>query len=181
LKQSKPCRGLSAANRRIIGIDPGLASSGWGIVEYRDTRLCHIAHGCIETKPDLPRARRLLAIYTAIRSILELYKPAAAAMEILYFARNTSSALPVAEARGVLSMAVVEQGLELREFTPNAIKKAVVGESRASKEQVQEMLRLILGLKEPPRPDHAADALGAAVCAAHSLDGILPRTSRTKT
>jgi crossover junction endodeoxyribonuclease RuvC len=155
--------------RRIIGIDPGLASSGWGIVEYRDRRLRHIAHGCIETKPDLPRGQRLLVIYTSIRSIIELYKPSAAAMETLYFSRNVSSALPVAEARGVLSMALVEQGLELHEFTPNAIKKAVVGESRASKEQVQSMLCLLLGLKEAPQPDHAADALGAAVCAAHII------------
>jgi crossover junction endodeoxyribonuclease RuvC len=161
--------GAGRTARRIIGIDPGLASSGWGIVEYRDNRLLHIAHGCIETKPDLPRARRLLVIYTSIRSILERYKPSSAAMEILYFARNVSSALPVAEARGVLSMALAEQGLDLREFTPNDIKKTVVGEGRAAKDQVQEMLRLILGLQEPPRPDHAADALGAAVCAAHTL------------
>jgi crossover junction endodeoxyribonuclease RuvC len=145
-----------------------LASSGWGVVEYKNSRLCHIAHGCIETSPDLLRGERLLFICRALREVLAAYRPAFAAMETLYFARNVSSALPVAEARGVLSMVLAEQGIALREFTPNAIKKAVVGESRAEKSQVQDMLRLILGLKEIPRPDHAADALGAAVCAAHA-------------
>ncbi|MDR1429411.1 MAG: crossover junction endodeoxyribonuclease RuvC [Spirochaetaceae bacterium] len=158
----------SAASTRILGIDPGLASSGWGIVEYRNNRLYHIAHGCIETGPDLVRGERLLLIGRALREVIAAYKPVLASMETLYFARNVSSALPVAEARGVLSMVLAEQGIALREFTPNAIKQAVVGESRASKSQVQDMLRLILGLKEIPRPDHAADALGAAVCAAHA-------------
>jgi crossover junction endodeoxyribonuclease RuvC len=165
----KPGSGsLPGVNNRIIGIDPGLAASGWGIVEYKDSRLRHIAHGCIETGPELPRGERLFFICLALREVLKTYTPAFAAMETLYFARNVSSALPVAEARGVLSMVLAEQGIALKEFTPNAIKKAVVGESRADKSQVQDMLRLILGLKEIPKPDHAADALGAAVCAAHT-------------
>jgi crossover junction endodeoxyribonuclease RuvC len=156
-------------NKRIIGIDPGLAASGWGVIDYADGRLRHVAHGCIDTSASMPRACRLYHIYQTIQSVLKNYAPSEAAMEILYFARNVSSALPVAEARGVLSLALAERALPVREFTPHAIKKAVVGESRAGKAQVQEMLRLILGLKEPPRPDHAADALGAAVCAAHTV------------
>jgi crossover junction endodeoxyribonuclease RuvC len=170
----RPSGSPSAAHKRIIGIDPGLASSGWGIVEYKNSRLRHIAHGCIKTGPELPRGERLFFICRALREVLETYGPCLAAMETLYFSRNVSSALPVAEARGVLSMVLAERGIALMEFTPNAIKKAVVGESRAEKSQVQEMLRLILGLKEVPSPDHAADALGAAVCAAHAGKWYLP-------
>jgi crossover junction endodeoxyribonuclease RuvC len=154
--------------RRIIGIDPGLASSGWGIVDFDGRRLRYIAHGCIGTKADLPRAERLFFIYRTMRDVLETYRPAESAVEILYFARNVSSALPVAEARGVLSMALAEQGIPVREFTPNMIKQAVLGRGAAEKSQIQEMVRIILGLDSVPSPDHAADALGAAICAAHS-------------
>ncbi|GHV16501.1 crossover junction endodeoxyribonuclease RuvC [Spirochaetia bacterium] len=154
--------------RRIIGVDPGLASTGWGVVDYADNRVRYIAHGCIETKADRPRAERLFFIYQAIREALETYKPAESAIETLYFARNISSAMAVAEARGVLCMALFQQGLPVYEFTPNAIKQAVVGQSQADKRQVQEMIRIILGLPEIPKPDHAADALGAAVCCAHT-------------
>jgi crossover junction endodeoxyribonuclease RuvC len=90
-------------------------------------------------------------------------------MEKLYFSRNVSSALPVAEARGVLCMALAEQGLPVRELTPNAIKQGVTGSARADKAQVQEMVRFILALNDAPRPDHAADALAAAICAAHMV------------
>jgi crossover junction endodeoxyribonuclease RuvC len=154
--------------RRIIGLDPGLASSGWGIVDFDGRRLRYVAHGCIETKADLPRAERLFFIYRTLKDVLETYRPAESAVEILYFARNVSSALPVAEARGILSMALAEQGILVREFTPNMIKQAVVGRGAAEKSQIQEMVRIILGLDRIPSPDHAADALGAAICAAHS-------------
>jgi crossover junction endodeoxyribonuclease RuvC len=155
--------------RRILGVDPGLSAVGWGIVEIGGSRIRHIAHGCIETKADRPRAERLFSVYTAIREVLAAYKPAESVMETLYFARNVSSALPVAEARGVLSMALAEWGLPVREFTPNAIKQAVTGAARADKAQVQEMVRFILGLKDIPKPDHAADALASAICSAHTL------------
>jgi crossover junction endodeoxyribonuclease RuvC len=145
-----------------------LASTGWGLVEYSGSRLRYLAHGCIETNAGQPRGERLFFIYRSFRKILKTYKPAEAAIENLYFGRNISSALSVSEARGVLCMTLSQEGIPIRELTPNAIKKAVVGESSAKKEQIQEMVRLILGLKDIPRPDHAADALGAAVCAAHS-------------
>jgi crossover junction endodeoxyribonuclease RuvC len=154
--------------RRIIGVDPGLASTGWGVLEYSGSRLTYIAHGCIETQAGQPRGERLFFIYQSFVKILETYEPAESAIENLYFGKNVSSAMAVAEARGVLSMALSQRGLPVMELTPNAIKKAVVGESSAGKAQVQEMVRLILGLKEIPKPDHAADALGAAVCCAHS-------------
>jgi crossover junction endodeoxyribonuclease RuvC len=155
--------------RRILGVDPGLGSIGWGLVEMKGNRVRHIAHGCIETKADRPQAERLFSIYTAFREVLAASRPSESAMEKLYFARNVSSALPVAEARGVLCMALAEQGLLVREFTPNAIKQAVTGAARADKAQVQEMVRFILALDTIPRPDHAADALAAAICAAHSV------------
>jgi crossover junction endodeoxyribonuclease RuvC len=139
------------------------------LVEIAGSRIRHIAHGCIETKADRPRAERLFSIYTAFREILETWLPVESAMEKLYFSRNVSSALPVAEARGVLCMALAEQGLPVREFTPNAIKQGVTGSARADKAQVQEMVRFILALDRVPRPDHAADALASAICAAHTV------------
>ena len=163
----------TARGRRIRGVDPCLSSIGWGLVEAAGNRVWHIAHGCIETKADRPQAERLFLLYTAFREVLEAWAPAESAMEKLYFARNVSSALPVAEARGVLCMALAEQGLPVREFTPNAIKQAVTGIARADKAQVQEMVRFILALDAIPRPDHAADALATAICAAHTR-GVFP-------
>jgi crossover junction endodeoxyribonuclease RuvC len=159
--------------RRIIGVDPGLAFTGWGVIESDSLRIVYLAHGCIETKADRPRAERLFSIYTAFRGVLETWRPSESAMETLYFARNVSSAFPVAEARGVLSMALAERGLRVWEFSPKAIKQAVVGRGSAEKNQVQDLVRIILGLPAIPQPDHAADALGAAVCAAHTIPQAL--------
>ncbi|MDR1059456.1 MAG: crossover junction endodeoxyribonuclease RuvC [Treponema sp.] len=154
--------------RRIIGVDPGLASAGWGIIDFDCQRLRYVAHGCIETKADRPPAERLFFIYQGIRAVLEAYRPAEAAIENLYFGRNKKSAISVAEARGVLSVALAEWGLPVREFSPNAIKQAVVGNATADKRQMQELVRFLLGLPDIPEPHHAADALGAAICCAHS-------------
>jgi crossover junction endodeoxyribonuclease RuvC len=153
---------------RIIGVDPGLASTGWGVVEFSQNHLLYVAHGCIETSSEDPRGKRLFIIHSSFLKILKAYKPHEAAMESLYFGRNISSAMSVAEARGVLLLALTGAGLPILELTPNAIKKAVVGVTRADKSQIQEMVRIVLGLKEMPKPDHAADALGAAICAAHT-------------
>jgi crossover junction endodeoxyribonuclease RuvC len=129
-------------------------------------RIRYVDHGSIVTKADCPHSVRLFFILRELRLVLDKYCPALAAIETLYFGRNVSSAIPVAEARGVVSAALAERGLPIREFTPNAIKQGVTGVSRADKKQVQEMVRIILGLAEIPKPDHAADALGAAICAA---------------
>ena len=153
--------------RRIIGIDPGLASTGWGIVDYFENRIQYLAHGCIETEAALPRAQRLFLIYNQINTVLDTYTPGEAAMETLYFGKNVSSAIAVAEARGVLSLAMAERNIPLAEFTPHDIKQTVVGVRKAEKEQVQKMVAFILSLPVIPKPDHAADALGAAICAAH--------------
>lgn len=149
-------------------MDPGLASAGWGIIDVRGSRLIYVAHGCFTTEAGRPRSERLLSIHTAFKAVLDEYSPTEAAMETLYFAKNVTSAMPVAEARGVLSLALAEKGLSVAEYTPMAIKQAVVGRGAAAKAQVQELVRLILGLSTIPKPDHAADALAAAVCRAHN-------------
>ena len=152
----------------ILGIDPGLASTGWGVICCSGQRLKLTAYGCIETKNDKSRSERLFAIYSQIVTVIKTYKPVRSAIEILYFARNVTSALPVAEARGVLCMALAQHNIPVIEFSPNAIKQAVVGRGSADKRQVQEMVALILGLNSVPKPDHAADAVAAAVCCAHT-------------
>lgn len=152
---------------RILGIDPGLANAGWGILDVEGNRMTYVAHGSISTASKLPTPIRLNEIYDKLTEIIETYKPAEAGMETLYFAKNVKTALPVAEARGVLSLCMVKAGLNLSEYTPLQIKQAVVGNGRADKNQVQQMVKLILGLSDIPRPDHAADALAAAICHVH--------------
>jgi len=160
-------RGGRAPAFRILGIDPGLASLGWGLVEAREGRLHHLAHGLIETDKAEELGDRLLAISLGIEELLAEWKPEAAGMESLFFGKNVTSALPVAEARGVIRLAFRRAEVPLFDYSPTAIKQAVVGSSRADKEQVQAMVKLLLGLAETPKPDHAADALAAAICRWH--------------
>jgi crossover junction endodeoxyribonuclease RuvC len=161
---------LSAPARIVIGIDPGLASTGWGIVSMKGNRLHYIAHGVISTNAKTPHQERLLAIFHEVSAVINDYKPAEAGMETLYFAKNVSSAMGVAEARGVVTLALALHGIKLGEFTPHGIKQAVVGVARAEKKQVQESVRLLLGLADTPKPDHAADALAAAITRLHTAD-----------
>jgi len=155
-------------SRRILGIDPGLAATGWGVLEDGNSGILYVDHGTVKTEAGRPRAERLFFILQSIRSIIEKYAPTEAVIEILYFGKNVSSAIPVAEARGVISAAMAEKGIPLRELTPNAIKLGVAGHAGADKKQVQEMVKIILGLEKVPKPDHAADALAAAICAINS-------------
>jgi crossover junction endodeoxyribonuclease RuvC len=154
--------------RRILGIDPGLASTGWGVLDDLEGRIQYIDHGTIITKKDRPRADRLYFILHCTREIIKKFKPTEAAIEILFFGRNVTSAIPVAESRGVISAALAEMAITVHEFTPNAVKQGVAGSASADKKQVQEMVRIILGLDKCPKPDHASDALAAAICAANS-------------
>ncbi len=170
-RRAPPAKTAGSATRgpavRVLGIDPGLASTGWGVVECRDGKMRHLAHGCISTQAGRPLGERILAIAGEIEALARDWKPAAAGMESIYFWRNVTSALPVAEVRGAIRLVLGRIGLEVVDFSPTAIKQAVVGTARADKEQVQSMVRLLLGLSEDPRPDHAADALAAAVCRWH--------------
>jgi len=162
---------------RILGIDPGLAATGWGIIEGDGIRFRHLAHGTFKTKAGLDDGSRLLTLYKALIELIDQYKPSRGGIETLYFSKNTSSALPVSQARGVLLLGMTEKALTVAEFTPKQIKQAVVGTGSADKNQVQQMVRLILKMETIPKPDHAADALAAALCCAQyhpsSLSAIL--------
>jgi crossover junction endodeoxyribonuclease RuvC len=153
-----------------LGIDPGLAHTGVGIVQSQGQSIRHLHHSVIETKAGSPQALRLLAIKEALEDLLGEFSPQAASVETLYFAKNVGSALPVSEARGAVLLTLADLGIPVFEYTPLVIKQTVVGVGRAEKAQVQEMVRLILGLQEVPRPDHAADALAAAICLHQSGD-----------
>jgi len=149
---------------RIFGVDPGLASVGYGVIEARGSKLRHLAHGCISTSADEEMAARLITIYDELAALIRLWKPDSASMESLFFWRNVTSGIPVAEAKGVIRLAFAKAEVPLVEYSPTIIKQAVVGSSRAEKEQVQEMVRILLGLSAVPEPNHAADALAAAIC-----------------
>lgn len=153
---------------RIIGFDPGLASTGWGVIDSVKGRLRHIGHGTIVTRSDMPRSERLKIIFTEIQSLLGEFKPVSGGIESLFFSKNISSALPVAEGRGVILLACSLNGLPIYEFTPVQIKQGVVGNGRADKKQVQSMVQLILGMEDWKSSTHDADALAAAICRAHT-------------
>lgn len=147
----------------ILGIDPGYAIVGFGIVRKEGARMKPIQYGTIQTKAELDTGTRLKQIYDATKQIIEEYKPEVMAVEKLFFNRNVTTALTVGQARGVLILAAVEAGMEIVEYTPLQVKQATVGYGNAEKKQVQEMVRILLNLKEIPKPDDAADALAIAI------------------
>ena len=155
----------------ILGIDPGLASTGYGLIEAGRGRYRHIDHGTIKTPSSDPHGKRLLVIYRAVEKITDQYKPRYAAIESLFFTKNVTSAFPVAESRGVILLCFELHGIPVTELPPQEIKRGLTGHGRSSKAQVQEMVKLLLGMKEVPKPDHAADALAAAICCANITAG----------
>lgn len=166
--QSEENKKISSKNiRRVLGIDPGLANTGFGIVDFYNGRYRMVSYGCITTKADAPHGERLLSIYNRLCAVIDEFKPTEAGMETLYFAKNVTSAMAVSEARGVVSLCLSQHCIKLGEYTPNQIKKAVTGNTTADKELVQNYVKLLLGLTEIPRPDHAADALAGAVTHIH--------------
>jgi len=152
----------------ILGIDPGLAIVGWGVIEYRASRFRVLAYGSIQTPAGMATEERLLRIYEELTSIIETYRPEHMAVEELFFNTNITTGIRVAEARGVILMCGQKHGLRMAEYTPLQVKQAVVGYGRAEKKQVITMVTMLLGLREPPKPDDTADALAIAVCHAHS-------------
>lgn len=158
--------------KRIIGIDPGLAHTGFGIVDADGQKKHLVCYGIIETASGEEHSTRLLAIYNRLTALLMEYKPDEASMEALYFARNVTSALSVAEAKGVVTLALAQAAIPLAIYTPNQIKTAVTGTGRADKELVERYVKLLLRLETEPKPDHAADALAAAITHIHSRGGI---------
>ena len=155
--------------RRVLGIDPGLAATGWGVIESTGSRHTWVAHGTVATRSKVPLEKRLLHLYEELSSIFDTYEPVGMGIETLFFTKNISSAIPVAQARGVAMLLAAQKGLNVGEYSPVVIKQSVVGTGGAAKNQVQEMIRLILGLPEIPKPDHAADALAAAVTFVHHI------------
>ncbi len=153
---------------RILGIDPGLANTGWGIIDYSQSRYKLVDYGVIETKKEHSHSERILEIYNRMQCIIREFKPHIAGMETLFFSKNVTSALSVAESRGVLILCLSQNCIELQEFSPNDIKKSVTGTANASKEVVQKYVSLLLGLTVVPKPDHAADAIAAAITRIHS-------------
>lgn len=152
----------------ILGIDPGIAIVGYGIIEYSGNKFKDIDYGAITTSPDLCFPERLKIVYDELTELLEKYEPDAVAIEELFFNKNVKTAINVGQARGVQLLSVVNKGIPLYEYTPLQVKQGVVGYGRADKKQVQEMIKVILNLDKVPKPDDVADALAVAVCHAHS-------------
>ncbi|NLJ78393.1 MAG: crossover junction endodeoxyribonuclease RuvC [Tissierellia bacterium] len=148
----------------IFGIDPGLAIVGYGIIQYDGNRYRAIDYGCIRTGAEIQFSKRLKIIYDELSSIIDKYKPDDLAIEELFFNKNAKTALKVGQARGVEILSAVNRGIEVYEYTPLQVKQAVAGYGRADKKQVQEMVKILLNLRELPRPDDAADALAVAIC-----------------
>jgi crossover junction endodeoxyribonuclease RuvC len=162
---------------KVLGIDPGTASLGYGIVERTGGRLREVDHGVLSTSPDLSLPERLLAIHSLVDELLSLHQPDLMGVERLFFSRNVQTALGVGQARGVVLLAAAQHGTPVREATPNEVKSAVAGYGAADKEQVQRMVQLVLGMSELPRPDDAADALAIATWVANTDRGEVLATA----
>ncbi len=148
----------------VMGIDPGAANLGFGVVRIEGSRMVALDGGVVETSADLAMERRLERIHSALTELIGWHQPAAMALEDLYFGKNVHSAMAVGRASGAAMLAAAQAGVPCSTYTPQAIKKAVCGSGGAGKEQVQRMVGTLLGLPEPPTPDHAADALAVAIC-----------------
>ena len=147
----------------VLGIDPGYALMGWGVVESEGSRMKLINYGCIETKAGVPMQNRLRTLQLGIRDLLNIYRPDDVAFEELFFARNVTTALMVGAARGAAIIAAAEYTENLYEYTPMQIKQAITGYGKADKKQIQQMVKLLLKLDDIPRPDDAADAIACAI------------------
>ena len=152
----------------ILGIDPGTATTGYGVIESIPNKIKLCECGVLKTLPDLPLSLRLKKIYDNIRKIIKKYKPEIIVIEELFFSQNVKTAMSVACARGVAMLAAANSGIDVEEYTPIQVKQNIVGYGRAEKRQVQEMVKILLNLKEIPEPDDAADALALAICYANT-------------
>ena len=153
---------------RIIGIDPGYAIVGYGVVDYAGNRFGVVEYGAIQTAAGMPFERRLEQVWDELSAVLIRTRPDAMAVEKLFFTTNQKTAIDVAQARGVIQLCAVKHGLALSEYTPLQVKQSVVGYGKAEKKQVMHMTKVLLNLEEVPKPDDTADALAVAICHAHS-------------
>lgn len=153
---------------RILGLDPGYAIVGYGVIEHDRGKNIYIGHGAVTTPAGMELPIRLMEIHRDICTLIDKYKPEAVAIEQLFFNTNVTTGINVAQARGVIILACAEKGVPIAEYTPLQVKQAVVGYGRAEKKQVMELTRIMLGLQAVPRPDDAADALAIAICHGHT-------------
>lgn len=151
----------------ILGIDPGLAIVGWGVIDYDKNRFRTIDYGSLQTPAGEATETRLVNIYSGMQELIKRYKPSCMAVEELFFNTNITTGIRVSQARGVILLAAAQAGIEISEYTPLQVKQAVVGYGRADKHQIITMVTRLLGLREPPKPDDTADALAIAICHAH--------------
>jgi crossover junction endodeoxyribonuclease RuvC len=152
-----------------LGIDPGTATIGYGLVrEHDDGSLEAVAYGVITTTPDLPMPERLKLIFDGVTTLIDTYQPDQAGVEELFFAKNVTTAITVAQGRGVILLALVARRVPIAEYKPNQVKQSISGYGGAKKPQMQEMVRMLLGLEKIPKPDDAADALAIAITDIHS-------------
>ena len=153
---------------RILGIDPGIAIVGWGVIEYNGNRFRTLAYGSIQTPSDMSTEDRLLEIYRGIGELIDTYAPDCMSIEEIFWNTNQTTGIRVSEARGVILLAAAQKKIKISEYTPLQVKQAVVGYGRAEKKQIISMVTMLLGLEKPPKPDDTADALALAICHAHS-------------
>ena len=158
-----------STSTRILGIDPGTAITGFGVIEVRAGKMIFVDAGVIRTPKEDSMPARLVTLYDELTELLAEFKPDEAAMELLFFARNVTTAMSVGQARGVAALAMQKAGLRVGEYTPMQVKQAVTSYGKADKAQVQQMVKTILGLADIPRPDDAADGLAVAITHAGQL------------
>ncbi|MBA2373980.1 MAG: crossover junction endodeoxyribonuclease RuvC [Chloroflexi bacterium] len=154
---------------RILGIDPGTAALGYGIVDRIGGELRHVDHGCLVTSPDVSLPDRLLTIHKLVSDLVTLHAPDVMGVERLFFSKNVQTAFAVGQARGVVLLAAAQTGVPVREATPSEVKSAIAGDGRADKEQVARMVALVLAMTSRPSPDDAADALAVAIWVANTI------------
>lgn len=153
----------------ILGIDPGFARTGYGIIEEKNKNLRMLDYGCLSTSAGLIFEKRLKKIREGLTDLIKKYKPDVCAVEKIFFCKNTKTAIDVGQARGVVILTAAEKNLKIREFTPLQVKQFITGYGKAGKGQIQKMIKLILGLKEVPKPDDAADALALAIVGSNNF------------
>ncbi len=166
---------------RVLGIDPGYAIVGWGVLEYDQNRFTPLAFGAVTTPAKTEFTYRLSKIYTDVTEIMQQHRPQALSIEKLFFNTNATTAIDVAQARGVILLAARQNNIPVFEYTPLQVKQAVTGYGKADKKQVMELTRRLLNLQKVPRPDDTADALAMAICHCHSASSLIFKSALRQT
>lgn len=158
---------------RVLGIDPGYAIVGWGVLDHMGNRFTPVGYGAVTTPAGVPLEQRLAQVYEGVCQVMDTYKPEALSIEKLFYQHNQTTVIGVAEARGVILLAAAQRGIPITEYTPMQVKQSVVGYGKAEKKQVMLMTQRLLNMKQIPRPDDAADALALAICHSRAATSLL--------